>query len=259
MIIPKAEPFFFPGDQTGCLLVHGFTGTPKEMRWLGEQLAIQGRSVMGIRLAGHATQVQDMNRSHWQDWLANLEDGYHLLSGSAKNIFLIGLSLGGILTSILASDRYLPRLPVAGLVILSTPYSLPISRYLAPFIKPISLFYPYRSKAASAWRDQDALKQHICYPQDPIKVVAELNELLQEMRIGLSQVKCPVLMIYSKDDPVVTTELGHADKIYQALGSREKQLVWIEDSDHVIICDKQRQIVFDLIADFIAKEHNNII
>ena len=69
-IIPTAEPFFFPGDRTGCLLVHGFTGTPKEMRWLGEYLADLGFSALGVRLVGHATQVEDLIRTCWRDWLA---------------------------------------------------------------------------------------------------------------------------------------------------------------------------------------------
>jgi len=43
MIIPTAEPFYFPGNKIGCLLVHGFTGTPKEMRWMGEYLGSSGR------------------------------------------------------------------------------------------------------------------------------------------------------------------------------------------------------------------------
>jgi len=51
---PGAEPFFLSGSRCGCLLVHGFTGTPKEMRWMGENLHSQGYTVLGIRLSGHA-------------------------------------------------------------------------------------------------------------------------------------------------------------------------------------------------------------
>ena len=50
MIIPTAEPFFFPGNRIGCLLVHGFTGAPKEMRWMGEYLNQQGYTVGRIGL-----------------------------------------------------------------------------------------------------------------------------------------------------------------------------------------------------------------
>ena len=41
-IIPSAEPFYYQGNKIGCLLIHGFTGTPKEMRLMGEYLANQG-------------------------------------------------------------------------------------------------------------------------------------------------------------------------------------------------------------------------
>jgi len=51
LTIPTAEPFFFPGGKTGCVLVHGFTGSPKEMRLMGDYLNENGFSVIGIRLA----------------------------------------------------------------------------------------------------------------------------------------------------------------------------------------------------------------
>ena len=54
-IIPGSEPFYLPGGSTGCLLLHGFSATPEEMRPLGEFLASKGYSVIGVRLAGHAT------------------------------------------------------------------------------------------------------------------------------------------------------------------------------------------------------------
>ena len=55
MLVKNAEPFFYPGNETGCLLIHGFTGAPTEMQPLGKYLADCGYSVLGIRLAGHGT------------------------------------------------------------------------------------------------------------------------------------------------------------------------------------------------------------
>ena len=62
LTIPTAEPFFFPGEKsTGVLLTHGFTGAPKEMRWMGEYLNREhGYPCLGVRLAGHATRPEDM-------------------------------------------------------------------------------------------------------------------------------------------------------------------------------------------------------
>jgi len=54
-IISTAEPFFFLGDRSklACLLIHGFTGAPKEMRWMGEYLNERGHTCLGVRLTGH--------------------------------------------------------------------------------------------------------------------------------------------------------------------------------------------------------------
>ena len=40
--MPGAEPFYFKGTAAGCLLLHGFTATPQELRGLGEHLAARG-------------------------------------------------------------------------------------------------------------------------------------------------------------------------------------------------------------------------
>src|SRR5512147_586120 len=143
-IIPTAEPFFFLGDrsQPGCLLIHGFTSTPKEMRWMGEYLNRHGYSCLGIRLAGHATDPEDMIRSNWTDWTASVEDGYHLLRGVTDSIFLIGLSMGGVLSLLMST-----RLAVKGVIAMSTPYELPDDRRLR-HIDWISKMIPYMPKSS---------------------------------------------------------------------------------------------------------------
>jgi len=243
--IQTAEPFFFPGDETGCLLVHGFTGTPKEMRWLGEDLAGQGRTVLGIRLAGHATKPDDMLRTRWQDWLASVEDGWYVLSGCTKRIFIAGLSMGGIL-----SLRFAARFSVAGVVAMSTPHHLPPDRRL-PYIKALSKVQPRITKGPSDWHDTEAEQAHVDYPDYPTRSLAELRDLLAEMRASLPQVTAPTLLIYSRQDGSVRPEDGHADLIYNALGSKQKSVFWVQGSGHVITCDAARPIVFQTVSQFI--------
>ncbi|OGO33882.1 MAG: hypothetical protein A2W35_01110 [Chloroflexi bacterium RBG_16_57_11] len=244
-IIPTAEPFFFPGDETGCLLIHGFTGTPKEMRRLGEHLAGQGRTVLGIRLVGHATRPEDMLRARWQDWLASVEDGWHILSGCTRRIFVIGLSMGGIL-----SLRFAAQFPVTGVVAMSTPHHLPPDWRL-PYIKPLSRVRPRITKGPSDWHDPEAEQVHVDYPDYPARAVAELRDLLLEMRRTLPLVTAPALLIHSRQDGAVQPEEGHADLIYQALGSTHRSLVWIEGSGHVVTSDAARSIVFQSVSQFI--------
>ena len=244
-IIPTAEPFFYPGDETGCLLVHGFTGAPKEMRWLGEYLAQQGRTVLGIRLPGHATSPEDMLRARWQDWLAAVEDGWHILAGCTKRIFVIGLSMGGIL-----SLRFSAEFPVTGVVAMSVPHHLPPDWRLS-YVKVLSRVQPRIAKGPSDWHDHEAERVHVSYPAYPTRSMAELRDLLAEMRLALPQVTAPALLIYSRHDGALRPEDGHADLIYQALGSARKSLIWVEGSGHIITRDAARSIVFQSITQFI--------
>ena len=66
---PMAQPFYFPGDEHGVLLIHGFTGSCAHMRLLGEHLRDQGFTVRGINLPGHGSRPEDMAKCTWKDWL----------------------------------------------------------------------------------------------------------------------------------------------------------------------------------------------
>jgi carboxylesterase len=246
-IIPNAEPFYLHGGSTGCLLVHGFTGTPFEMHWLGEQLHRRGHTVLGVRLAAHATQPQAMIRARWPDWLGSVEDGWHLLQGCTDQVFIMGLSMGGIL-SLLFAAHY----PVAGVVAMATPHHLPDDPRL-PIIKLISIAWPFRPKGPPDWFDQQTYQQHVCYTVDPTRAYAEVRDLIAAMQAALSAVSAPALLIYSRHDQVVRAADGHMEQIVAALGSQNKQSLWIENSGHVITRDAQRQRVFQAAADFVER------
>jgi len=252
-IIPTAEPFFFPGSgknaKIGCLVQHGFTGTPKEVRWLGEHLNKKGYTVCGMRLAGHATRPADMIRTRYTDWLASVEDGYHFLNSSCEQIFLLGLSMGGVLSLTLAS-----RLNVRGVVAMSTPSQLPAAARFKALI-PLSKLVPYKSKGKGdlghTWFDQEAWKQHVAYPKNPVRCIAELNSLLGEMRASLPQVRVPALLIASRDDHYIFE--NSLDFIYDTLGSADKQKIWVQGGGHVITEDATRQVVFQAAAEFVER------
>ncbi|MBN2551016.1 MAG: alpha/beta fold hydrolase [Anaerolineales bacterium] len=253
MIIPTAEPFFFPGDRTGCLLVHGFTGAPKEMRGLGEHLAAQGRTVLGVRLAAHATRPEDMIRARWQDWLASVEDGWHILRGCCDQVFVMGLSMGGMLTLTFAAQN--PgdeRCRLGGIVVMAAPHHLPNDPRLR-FVKPLSRLQPFMPKGPDNYFEPEAFKEHVCYPVDPTRAYAELLEMAAVLRSGLPRITAPALLIYSHQDLAVTEAEGHMELIYASLGSADKRKLWIENSSHVITCDAQHQQVFQAASDFVDR------
>ncbi|MDK2981329.1 MAG: carboxylesterase [Chloroflexota bacterium] len=241
--IPSAEPFYLPGGKTGVVLIHGFTGAPKEMRQLGNALHSHGLSVLGVRLAGHATRPQDMRRTRWWDWLASVEDGINLLSGSCERIFYAGLSLGGDLALIAAA-----RIPPAGVIAMSAPYLID-SR--ARYLKTISWLVPWYKKKGKPAESDDPAHRHVEYPAYPTRSLVELYETTQVMQRSLPRITCPVLMINSKADP--TVPFAHAGKIRSLLTSSEVEQVVLETSGHVVTEDMEKEIVFDAAYQFIQK------
>jgi carboxylesterase len=254
-LIPSAEPFFFAGGPIGCLLLHGFTGTPKEMRWMGEYLAAQGHTVLGIRLAGHATHPEDMQRVYWQDWMTSVEDGWCLLNDALHHqtagshaIFAIGLSMGGVLALLLASPAYAARYPITGVVAMSTPYALPPDPRL-PFIRLLRYFQPRVAKGPPDWHNPAASNRHVDYPFYPTVAIGELNKLLAEMRAAIPSVTVPVLLVHSRQDSGVSAQ--NMQVIFDHLETANKETLWIEDSGHVITEEPQREQVFQAVNAFI--------
>jgi carboxylesterase len=250
-IIPTAEPFFFLGNSSkpACLLIHGFTGTPKEMRGMGEFLHGQGYTCLGIRLAGHATNPEDMIRSRWTDWVTSVEDGYQLLCGVTENIFLIGLSMGGILALLTST-----WLNVKGVIAMSTPSRLPTD-YPIWFIELISTVLHYQPKSkeppGSGWFDK-TYKDHVAYAKNPVRSAAELKKLILEMRAALPKVKAPVLLMHSKDEKYILHD--NVEDIFAELtNATDKTKLSITGSGHVLPRDASREEVFQASLEFIQR------
>ena len=246
-ILDTAEPFFFLGGPVGCLLVHGYTGTPKEMRKLGEYLHELGYTVLGVRLAGHATSIDAMIRSRWQDWAASVEDGWRMLENMCDEVFVIGLSMGSVLALYHAS-----RFPTAGVVALSTMDEVPDKLYqrFRPVIKLVSKVIPTREKKGTgSWFDPKAQADHVAYAANPVRPVVELDLLIQEMNANLHKLTAPVLAIHSIDDKYVPIEFG--ESLFNRLETPDKEWVVIHNCCHVIVSDENRDEVFNRVSKFI--------
>jgi carboxylesterase len=251
-LIPTAEPFLLLGDRSkpACLLIHGFTGTPKEMRWMGEYLNKNGYTCLGVRLTGHATDPEDMIRSNWTDWTASVEDAFSLLRGLTDRIFLGGISMGGVLSLLMST-----RLPVRGVVAMSTPYKLPDDPRLRK-IDWIARIVPYMPKSdeepGAGWFDKEAFKDHISYPQNPVRSIGQLNQLLGEMRAALPKVDVPVLLMHSKDDTYVLPD--NMEMIFADLtGTSDRTKLYLTGSGHVVTRDAARHQVFESALEFLHR------
>jgi carboxylesterase len=215
------------------------------MRWMGEYLAGCGYSVMGVRLAGHATHIDDMQRVHWQDWLASVEDGYHQLKGISEQVVVAGLSMGGVLTLLLAAD-----VEVSGLITMSTPYALPSDPRL-PLLRWFWRVLPAVPKGESDWQDPKPEEDHVDYPLYPTKAILQFRDLVDEMQIALPRVTAPALLMHSGKDGGIPYE--NMEKIFTRLGSQDKEMFTLENSGHVIVRDLEKELVAETADKFIRR------
>lgn len=232
-----------PGGKRGVLLVHGFTGSPSEMRLLGEYLNKIGYTVLAPRLCGHGTNAAEMAETKWLHWYGAVEDGYHLLKALCQEIYVVGLSMGGLLALKLSTEY-----PVAKLVSMAAPIYINDRRL--PLLPIYRLFRSYVPKKRKRF-DVEAVYS-IGYDETPLASLSSLLDLIKHVDSLLPAIAVPSLVIQSRAEHTVRP--SSAVHIYKALGSLEKKLIWLEKSGHVVTLDIEREHVFEQIADFLKGE-----
>lgn len=239
----------FKKGPIGCLLVHGFTGVPYEMREMGEFLAQRGITVSGPALAGHATHHTDMAHTVWQDWYSSARAALDELKSMCERTFVAGLSMGGLTTLHLAThDR-----DIAGAIPMAAPVF--IRNWQVSIMKPIMQYTPlkwlhrFHRNPPTVFFDPEAEKTHVCYSHVPISCVLSLLDYMRHVHEDLAEITAPLLIMQSVVDPVVPP--GNMEIIYNAVSSKDKELVKFEKSYHVITRDLDKAMVFEKTFEFI--------
>ncbi len=221
----RCKPFLHEGGERGVLLLHGFTGSIAQLRPLGDALADLGYTVMGINLPGHAQTETAMAQSDWKQWHAAAREAAVRLRGLCPVVAVAGLSMGGLLALLLASEGL-----VDGCVTLSAP--MPVrSRFLwlAPIVAPL---WPRISKAPAADRSKqvDAAFDY-GYAGYPTRKAGDLHRLIRLARREAPLIRCPLLAVQSDADN--TVRLSSADTILRLTGSDSKRKVALHGVHHV--------------------------
>ena len=243
-ILPGAEPFVFPGGEVGCLLVHGFTGNPSSMRPMGEYLADQGFTVVGPRLKGHGTRVEDMFDNTYEDWIVSAETGLDEIRRRCRTVFVAGLSMGATLALHLACTH--PD-TVKGVVSICGPVFMKDFRlFFMPLIRPFVKTIP---GVGSDIKDHAVTE--LAYERMPLSALGELLKLCRLVKEELPQIKQPALIFESREDHVVHP--SNAPYILEHIGSAEKELIWLENSYHVATLDFDKELIFEKTAQFMRQ------
>jgi carboxylesterase len=242
---PNAQPFRLGQGRDACLLIHGFTGTPSHMRTLGEMLAGHGFYAEGILLPGHGTRIEDMESANWRAWLDCAREAALRLRAEHERVFAIGLSMGGVLSLLLAEEGLCDAV-----VSLAAPMRLHAARdaALSRFIWPLMRYVPDEMLP----KEDFQIEYDYGYDATPVRRVKDLQKLMRMAEKGLTKLTCPLLVVQSRADETVRPI--SADIIYAKAVSPYKEMLMLDDSPHVVTLGKGRERVLTRVRDFLLRQ-----
>jgi carboxylesterase len=251
----KEMSFLLPGNDTGVLLIHGLTGTPVEMRYVGKGLARAGFTVYGAQLAGHCGTGDDLAATGWHDWAESALAAFDHLRQRVQRVFVGGLSMGAILALHLATRR---RKDVEGLLLYGPTlkydgWTIPWYSFLLKILinTPIGRNYTFMEKHPYGIKDE-RLRKRIVHNMLagnsadaglaglPSFCLKQMWALSEQVESELYRVQAPSLILHAREDDVAS--LKNPIRILQGI-SGPAELVLLNDSYHMITVDRERDQV----------------
>jgi carboxylesterase len=240
------SPFDLPGDGRGAALcLHGLTGTPYEVRPVGEALARRGIGARGPALPGHNETPERLAQVTHTAWLEAARSHLRELRAASERVFVVGLSMGGLLALDLAAAE-----PVDGVIVIGTPLRLhhPLA-WLIPLVKYVRPMQP--KPQGSDICDAAARERHPSYDVMPLHAVHELQRLQRRVRSRLAQVTAPILVAHGAHDQ--SARPADARRIHAGVSSRVRELIFFESSAHVVPVDFDGPRLAEAAGEFLAR------
>lgn len=229
------------GRDTAVLLLHGLTGTPLEMRTLGEQLSQEGYTVHIPLLPGRGTRPDDMDRLCWEDWMRAALHSYDVLARDHQRVVVGGVSAGGTM----ALDVALRRDPAALLLYATVLQIGHRGAYLAPYFWRVVRRWP--SPPSDMVEPNDELR---CYNPAPVRAMAELISGIARVRPHLGKIQAPAFVAHSPADMMVPVSC--MTELQMRLGGPVETML-VNGSGHSVTCDARRYEVAHASRTFVKR------
>lgn len=231
------RPWTLGDGPRGALLIHGFAGTPPELRRLGEMLAGHGFRCHAPVLPGHGTHPRDLELTRWQDWADCVAGAFDDLSAECSDVVVAGQSMGGALALHLAAND----LRVSAVASLASPIWLPGPiPPLLPLIKRVVRWHR-AGDDVDLWHP-DAVEELYSYGMRPTRSIDELRRLCAVVRNELAQIRAPVLVLHGERDRTIDPRCAY-EIARRLVDSRAVELTMLPRSGHAISVDVDRDTV----------------
>jgi carboxylesterase len=220
------------------LLIHGFAGSPHDVRPISDALERKGVPHRAITLPGHDTSPREMKHADMDRWLDAARSGYASLAAEYERIAVVGFSMGGALSLIVASEN-----PVCKLVMLN-PYFRVRPRWYyfgqpEAWARRLEAVLGYVKKPRVGFiNDRDGRRRYGAHPQYrfvPTKCVKHLVEIGRTAMAQASKVAADALWFHSTGDQVA--DFAHSRKAFDRIASTKKEFVTLSRSNHIVLYD----------------------
>lgn len=233
----------------GILCIHGFTGSPSEFSDFPKRFEAAGFKVSVPTLPGHCTAPEDLAKTTERDWIQGAETAYQALRAQVDHIFLLGFSMGSMVSMQLLNAH--PE--IRAYALMAAPYWIN-NKMMHAFLTVMdatglwALFSKRMIAKKNFAETQKSLGGRFAYPVYPSSALRSLVKLVNATRNIMPKISQPGFLIHSRDDRVIPYE--SMAKIASLLPIKPKTMT-LEGFGHVIACHAQRGPVFtDLLSFF---------
>ena len=249
-----------PGGRQAVILIHGLTGGPFEMSQLAKKLNKAGFTVHVPLLAGHGSSIDDLKKTHWQDWYGTVRKTTASLIESGHSICVAGLCMGAVLalhTALeFASD-------IQAIAAMSTTFqydgwAIPWYGFLLPlnYYTPARYLYSYPEREPYGIKNERLRRMvakgmednTLAYDTVPGVSIYELFKLAKTVKKELPRINVPTLILHSRQDD--TASLKNAEYIEHHSGAAYIRKILLNDCYHMITIDNQKDLVADELINF---------
>ncbi|MCP4039976.1 MAG: alpha/beta fold hydrolase [bacterium] len=232
--------------RAAALLLHGFTGTPYEMRLIADELVSRGVRCVGPVMAGHHATHVELAPTTWQEWVELPRKRLAELRSSTEHVFVAGMSMGGLVTLALAASEMPDAIAVMGV-----PLELPRSiRWRVRFGK---FLRPYHAKDGSPdIREPEARDRHPGMDMMPLACMHEIVKLQKHVRCVLPKINAPTFVGHGAHDE--TANPKDASRIFSEINAGAREIFIGERSGHVVSVDYDGPECAKRIAEFFVRQ-----
>ena len=235
---------FNANSKLGVYLIHGFSSTTYEVKQLAEFLSKNGYYTIAKNLPGHGTTVEECNKVKYSHWLNQVKEDIAELSIKCEKIFLIGNSMGGVISLYIAS-----LFPINGYIIGGT-----VLKFKNPF--ETNFLVPLLSKIIKSQPKKKQLKsknvKFYGYNAYPLIALNEFRKMIKVVKPLIPNIRKPGLIVHSKNDKMALKM--NLDILEKNLPSKYFNKLIVERAHHNMFDENPDQkIIFSTILNFLNK------